>query len=108
MKNRVKNILSILVVSLFVSYYASVTMFVHTHFFEWGTITHSHPASTGHSHSTDSYLLIDSLSTFVAVFSAAAAVITVGYTLFRVLTTEVTYTFFAKVRLYSLRAPPVA
>lgn len=106
-KNRVKNILAIIVASLFMSYYASVTMFVHTHFFEWGTITHSHPASNGHSHSSDSYRLISHLSNFAAVITAAVAILAIGYTLYSRTTTETVSVFFAKVRLYSLRAPPV-
>jgi hypothetical protein len=59
-----KKILSLLLLALFVSYYANTTFFIHTHKFDWGEVTHSHPYTSGtHSHSIYTLQLIDNLTT---------------------------------------------
>ena len=76
-----------MLVMLFLSYYISSTMLYHTHDFEWGTVTHSHPYlpfdsdASNHSHtlvqcqaiSFLSYLLL-ALTFVVAFFYAANSV----------------------------------
>lgn len=55
----------ICMIFIFVGYYASSTFFVHTHHFDWGTVTHSHPylpANAGHMHSAESCETIKNLS----------------------------------------------
>lgn len=52
--------LRVVVLLLFMSYYANSSLFLHTHYFECGAVTHSHPYSqaTSHSHSyADCHLL---------------------------------------------------
>lgn len=43
MKKSVRHIIGLLLVVLYLCYHASSNFFIHTHFFYWGTITHSHP-----------------------------------------------------------------
>ena len=43
MKQGLVKIAKWLMVVLFMSYYFSTTLFYHTHHFQWGTVTHSHP-----------------------------------------------------------------
>ena len=52
--------LAILLTLLFAVYYSGSTLFIHTHFINSGTITHSHPylPDKGHSHSANEYELL--------------------------------------------------
>ena len=62
---------------LFLGYYGSITLFTHTHHFENGAIiVHSHPYKAGsdknpvnHQHSTNAFILIQFLSTFLTTLS---------------------------------------
>jgi len=61
---------------LFLGYYGSITLFTHTHILSGGTIVHSHPFSSGtgknpinHQHTTNGYVLIQLLSTFLTTVS---------------------------------------
>ena len=65
---KTKKILSLLLLWLFISYYANTTFFIHTHIFAWGEVTHSHPYTSGtHSHSIYILQLIDNLTTTLFV-----------------------------------------
>lgn len=74
MKNRWLVILRFAVVALFLSYYGGATLFTHTHSFEWGEVTHSHPymPSGAHSHTAAGVQLIHSLSSVLFIVSAVA------------------------------------
>lgn len=53
---RFKHILGILFVTLYLCHYTANNFFIHTHHFNWGTVTHSHPylpaeGSSEHQHS---------------------------------------------------------
>lgn len=70
-----RKIAGIFLVALFVSYYCECTLFVHTHYFQWGKVTHSHPflpSAGGHSHTEAECQTIASLSD-IAVTSSAGA-----------------------------------
>ncbi len=55
-----------LLLVLFIGYYGSITLFLHTHHLKNGIITHSHPFSNAkHEHSTTDYLIIDALSQLI-------------------------------------------
>lgn len=61
--DKTKKIISVFLVTFFISYYFSTFYFVHTHQQDGRTITHSHPYTSGnHSHSDNSFHLISSLS----------------------------------------------
>ncbi|MEG2555913.1 MAG: hypothetical protein RSA53_07465, partial [Odoribacter sp.] len=79
-KKKVTQILKFLLLALFLSYYCESTLFVHTHVFDWGTVTHSHPylPNSGHTHTAGQcqsisflsnifFTLIDSIAFVVAV-----------------------------------------
>lgn len=63
MKNKVKSILSHLLLILFISYYGSITLFWHSHHLGNTIIVHSHPFNNAqHSHTTAQYDLIKVLT----------------------------------------------
>ena len=105
-----KKILSVLLVALFVSYYAGVSFFPHTHVYAWGTVTHSHPYSSGtHTHCTDILKFIHNLNNNFHVLFAAFVLY------FAILSVSKAHFCIAEVRSAisqhlagnQLRAPPV-
>lgn len=51
--------ISLLLLTLFVGKLVSDTVLTHTHTYEWGAVTHSHPYSQkGHNHSTNDLVVI--------------------------------------------------
>ncbi|MBU1012261.1 MAG: hypothetical protein KKG99_04595 [Bacteroidetes bacterium] len=61
---------------LFIGYYASITLFTHTHIQNGVTIVHSHPFSNGteknpvkHQHTANGFLLIQVLSILITLVS---------------------------------------
>ncbi|MFI3298704.1 MAG: hypothetical protein R3Y49_02755 [Rikenellaceae bacterium] len=105
-----KLILTPFLVVLFLSYYASATLFVHSHVTEFGVVTHSHPFSgdaSGHSHSSNSFEQIEHLSALyftilgIAFCVALFALITnVSYT------RNFTNKYIACIEHSFLRGPP--
>ena len=63
-----KKIISLLLLTLFVSYYASTTLFFHSHQYAWGTIIHSHPYTAAtHAHSANALQLINTLTNLLFI-----------------------------------------
>lgn len=75
MQEKLKALLRIALVALFLSYYAGVTLFSHTHTYSWGKVTHSHPyiPSGHHSHTTAGLQMIDNLSQLHIIASTTVA-----------------------------------
>lgn len=53
---KLRNILGVLFVTLYLCHYVSNNFFIHTHYYKWGKVTHSHPylpieSNTEHNHS---------------------------------------------------------
>lgn len=53
---KLRNILGVLFVTLYLCHYVSNNFFIHTHYYKWGKVTHSHPYlpienNTEHNHS---------------------------------------------------------
>lgn len=71
MRQKTRAILRIALAAIFISYYAGATLFPHTHTYEWGKVTHSHPylPSGGHAHSTVGLQLLDQLSSFLFIIT---------------------------------------
>lgn len=67
MVQRVHRVLVALMVALFATYYCETTLFVHTHNFYWGSVTHSHPywPSANHGHDQSECQAISLLSMIV-------------------------------------------
>ena len=68
LKHRVNKIIRYFFLLLFLAYYASVTLFTHTHIIDGITIVHSHPYKSGtgknpvnHQHTTNGFGLIQLL-----------------------------------------------
>lgn len=78
MNEKALKTLRYLLMALFVSYYCGSTLFVHTHTFDWGTITHSHPympTGGGHSHTAAECVTIASLTTLLFTIVGAISVV---------------------------------
>ena len=113
MKQGLVKIAKWLMVVLFMSYYFSTTLFYHTHHFQWGTVTHSHPyipfegGMPSHSHTAEQCATIGLLSAIVLWIAVAPALLFA-----RTIVTPI-YVFFSRyvsqLRLPGilLRAPPV-
>ena len=67
MAQRFHRVMVALLVALFATYYCETTLFVHTHNFYWGTVTHSHPywPSSHHGHDQAECQAISMLSMIV-------------------------------------------
>lgn len=112
MKQKILNVLRVLLVALFLSYYGGTTLFYHTHYFSWGIVTHSHPyfpfdhEKPMHSHSEAQCQTIAQLSFFLLVLG------TVAFVFFNVCAHHFYYTAIRRISpdSYSpsdpLRAPP--
>ena len=76
MKKRVKQILTHVLLLLFVSYYGSITLFWHSHHLGNTTIVHSHPFSnTQHSHTAAQYDLIKVLTETVGFIGVGGLIV---------------------------------
>jgi len=98
---------------LFISYYVSTTTFVHTHYFAWGMVTHSHPynpfgdSPLKHNHTQAECLHIASLSHFASTAVAMVAVCFVAAVI-RVVLTPALAAVRKRCSLFlALRAPPI-
>lgn len=80
MVKRVHRVLAALLVALFATYYCETTLFVHTHTFFWGTVTHSHPywPSANHGHDQSECQAISLLS-IILITSIGPGIITMCY-----------------------------
>jgi hypothetical protein len=74
----IKKLLSLVLLSMFLAYYASITLFSHSHIINGVTIVHSHPYSKGtdskpfnHQHSEKGVALIQFLSHFSSLTVAS-------------------------------------
>lgn len=109
-RKELRKIFSVLLVALFASYWASITLFSHTHTYDWGRITHSHPylPTAAHSHTTLALNTIDSLSNLIFLVAAVvASPFLLKCAVFRDdPSQERIITFY--IPLSSLRAPPVS
>jgi hypothetical protein len=64
--SRVRRILGLLLLFLFIGYYNSTTLFLHTHHYFYGDVTHSHPFSNAaHEHSANQLESLNALSRVV-------------------------------------------
>jgi len=76
MEKRVKQILTHILLLLFVTYYSSITLFWHSHHLGNTTIVHSHPFNnTQHSHTAAQYDLIKGLSETAGFVDFAALIV---------------------------------
>lgn len=71
----IKRHIGTLLLVLFASYYAGITVFRHVHRLNGSTIVHSHPYTDGgnHTHSAADLQFIQQLSAFLSLAAAAVA-----------------------------------
>lgn len=91
------------------SYYASSTMFVHTHNFEWGKVTHSHPCipQSGHSHSAAACSVVDSMGGTFFIVAYSSLVLALFIAAYRYVIIVEQKAQSQCELIYGLRAPPV-
>jgi len=113
----VKRLFSCFLLTIFLGFYASITLFSHTHIINGVTIVHSHAYKTGkdgkpisHNHSEKEYSLIQLLSNITTTFATGFVVLgIILLLLYRiiVLNNDDNYLNLSGNCTYSLRAPPV-
>ena len=106
--HKTKKLLSLLLIALYLSYYAGTTFFPHTHKYVWGTVTHSHPySSASHTHTANALFFINNLNNLLFVFSATAfcfGLLIASNTIFSLVNTRRPKSLFFG--CIQLRAPP--
>lgn len=112
MKQTARRILSAALLLLLASYFASATLFIHTHSIDGEQIVHSHFSFGGngssHSHTKAEIELIATLTTFTMVVVAAFALNFIDRKLLGIIITpEHARKSTSAARYISLRAPPV-
>lgn len=109
-EKRTRQLFNYLLLALYICYYSESNFFFHTHTFEWGTVTHSHPyiPSGGHTHSQTQCLAIASLTNLLVTFTAAF-VVAVFFKVIRILDVADIFPVARYIRFYCpLRGPPVS
>ena len=102
-----------MIIILFIGYYVSITSFYHTHYFAWGTITHSHPYlpsendTPNHSHTPIQCQAINFLSFLLLTFSIASVVIFKSVVVKKIYVKTHNYKSLFQPIFSPLRAPPV-
>lgn len=112
MKQTARRILSAALLLLLASYFASATLFIHTHSIDGEQIVHSHFSfggdGTSHTHSKAEIQLIATLSSFAMIVAATIALREVDRKLLGTIITPIlTRKSTSAARYISLRAPPV-
>jgi hypothetical protein len=101
-----------MLVVLFLSYYISATCFYHTHYYSWGTVTHSHfffpfgDNALQHNHTQSQCQTIQLLSHIVLVFFTFAVLHKITQ-IRRVFIPNHSYKSHTHLIATPLRAPPV-
>jgi hypothetical protein len=116
MKNKIKKIISLFLLTLFVGYYGSVTLFFHTHVINGVTIVHSHIHAEKHhdtqngGHTQQSITLIAQISHFCYVDFSGECVLKPLQVCKDTACTVPAMQWVASIHLQnlSLRAPPIA
>ena len=102
-----------MIIILFIGDYISVTCFYHTHYFSWGTVTHSHPfwpsnsENPNHNHTSAQCQTINFLSFLLLTFSVASVVICETVIVKRIYVRVHSYNSLFQPLFSPLRAPPV-
>ncbi len=105
-----KIVLSVFLLTLFVSYQVSITMFTHVHYVNGVMVVHSHPSKDKHhAHTASQIVVLGQLSHILTPKAEAVCVQTAERPLLYVLTTAFRVSFVEGIHLksLSLRAPPV-
>ena len=102
-----------ILVVLFLSYYVSATMFYHTHYFNWGTVTHSHPYfpfdkdSANHTHTPAQCQVISFLTNLLLIFSIISVFICKTVIVQKIYLRVRSFTSCFNIIFSPLRAPPL-
>ncbi len=106
---RWNQIVQLLLVVLFMGYYGSTTLFLHSHIIHGENVTHSHPFSNPcHGHSSNQVQQISELSTFHSLDEIALNILEALLS-----SIKVEYRSFSEICRYNdvaikqLRAPPI-
>jgi hypothetical protein len=110
-----RKIVSYFLLILFLQYFCSVTLFMHTHEYRGVQITHSHPfggsTSKPNQHTDNEFMLIQILSDFLITFSIIFLIVEVQKTFHKVIFTKKIKVSLPKLIIIcfnGLRSPPKA
>ena len=100
--------LPLFLLTLFLAYQVSITMFSHVHYINGVMLVHSHPASGNHNHTEGQLLTLSTVSSFISI---EPVVMELGYLYLPLLYTldgnrDVRFVSALDVQCISLRAPP--
>jgi hypothetical protein len=111
-----KKLINCLLLTIFLGFYASITLFTHSHIINGVTIVHSHPYSSGtsdkpinHQHSDKEFSIIQFLSSFTTTFVGVSLILSIILTLLYKIIFDTDGNHYLKSGgncTYSLRAPP--
>lgn len=110
MPNRRYILIPLMLLTLFVAYQASITMFAHIHYINGVMIVHSHPsADDQHSHTETQIVTMAQVSNFLGMEPTFVTIEEISLSLFKTLEykRECRFLFDAYLSDVSLRAPPV-
>lgn len=101
--------LRVVLVSLFLGYYGSVTLFPHTHIVDGGVVTHSHPyvPSSSHTHTQAALQLISHLGWLVFLVASFTLFLFITQSSHRYFYGHIQRCRFVRSGYCQLRAPPV-
>lgn len=107
---RVKRVLlSLLLLTLFTAYQASITMFTHIHYMNGVMVVHSHPNKGKHTHTKTEIVVIDRLAAFHSLEADVPVYVKPVSPLLSYVQiwTDIPAATQTHLRVVSLRAPPV-
>jgi len=111
-----KKIAKYLLLIIFVGYWGIITLFPHSHIVNNFTVIHSHPYKTdqngkpiSHKHTSEQFLLIDLLSSFVTVLIVFTLALEIFRSVQQIITIKVNSLYIDTTFLSNLllRAPPL-
>lgn len=115
LKYSARKIVSYLLLILFLQYFGSVTLFMHSHEYKGAQITHSHPfggsTSKPNQHTENEFMLIQILSDFLITFSIIFIFVEVQKIFHKVIFTKKIKVSLPKLIIIcfnGLRSPPKA
>ena len=97
----------IMLIVLYISYYGSTTLFIHTHQTPYGPITHSHPFNGHHNHTKAEYTTICFLSAIAFCISLIFSLDFIRLKFREMLVPEILKYTCIQIIFHSLRAPPL-
>lgn len=102
-----KHIIGGICIVLVLGYYAGITCFPHTHTYTWGTVTHSHPYSSTHHHTTTALQFIAHMATLLFLATSWLFALFISFLLKNLVAFQPCLVVSQRIILTHPRSPPV-